>query len=302
MAKDQYMFLAHTSPPRWPAIKPGRFAATIHVNSPVGCQLALLGLPDDTGIRLNDGRPGAVEGPNAFRAALASFGTTWDTLHAQPIDIEVFDAGDIEPAEGDHETALSETHDRVEATVRELHAVGLIPICIGGGHDLSLPAITALSKHIGSPVGGINFDAHLDVRTRAGSGMAFRRLIEGGFLDPKHFVEIGLSRFANDHPDVKWLTAQRLWDHTFTGTAGGFLSLDLDGIDSAEAPGVSALNPLGLHVQHAAALAEAAGAHSSIRHFDLMELSPPHDPSGRTARVAALLFLTFVAGFGARPQ
>jgi formiminoglutamase len=312
------MSIPHATPGHWPAIKSDRFAATIRHDSPDGCQLALVGLPDDTGIKLNGSRPGAAEGPRAFRAALANFGTSWDGLRSQSIPVKVFDAGDIEPAQGHDKLALLETHMRVENALIELHKMDMIPVCIGGGHDLTLPTVTALARHRGDAVGGINFDAHLDVRDRIGSGMAFRKLIEKKLLDPRRFVEVGLGRFVNDEPDLTWLTGKgatlvfadtlvdsvlptfKLFDVAFASSKTGFVSIDLDGLDSSEAPGVSALNPLGLHVHHAAALAEAAGAAPAVGHFDIMELSPPHDSGERTARVAALLFLSFIAGFGNR--
>jgi formiminoglutamase len=82
----------------------------------------------------------------------------------------------------------------------------------------------------------------------------------------------------------------------------GFVSVDLDGLDAAFAPGVSAPNPLGLRVGDAMELAEAAGRDSRVRHFDLMELCPPHDLGARTARTAAYLFLAFVSGYQQRPR
>lgn len=317
---SQNRVVPHTRPAEWPRIAPGRFAERIRYDSPTACELALLGLPDDTGVRLNGGRPGAAAGPSAFRAALATYGTAWDAAAHSSIETRVFDAGDIEVVPGDDESALFETHARVEAAVRALHALGLIPICIGGGHDLSLPSITALSKHVGQPVGGINVDAHLDVRERVGSGMPFRRLIEAGALDPRCFVEFGLGRFANDAGDLAWLKARGATlvsvDQALAGYAefevlskallapgsSAFLSVDLDVIDSAAAPGVSALNPSGLGVALVAKLAEACGERAGVRHFDIMELSPPWDTSGRSARVAAHLLLCFVAGFARRAR
>ena len=51
--------LANTSPPKWPAVAAGRFAAAVRTDDPEECTVALLGLPDDLGVRLNGGRPGA---------------------------------------------------------------------------------------------------------------------------------------------------------------------------------------------------------------------------------------------------
>jgi formimidoylglutamase len=311
--------LKGATPVNWPEIRAGCFAKTIRSDSPEGCRLALLGLPDDTGIKLNGGRPGAKEGPRAFRAALAAYGTTWDALHRKQLSVPVFDAGDVMPVREATEKSMLATHAGIERVVLQLHELGLTPVCIGGGHDLSLPAISALSRHQGMALGGIVFDAHLDARQRPGSGMAFRRLIENKQLDSRRFASVGLGRFANDEADWTWLENQgatlipaervlekelpirALFERAFKGGVPGFVSIDLDGLDSSVAPGVSALNPMGLSVRQAASLAEAAGADPRARYFDLMELSPPHDESGRTARIAALLFLSFVAGFARRP-
>jgi formiminoglutamase len=210
-----------------------------------------------------------------------------------------------------------ETHARIERAVHEIHQLGLMPVCVGGGHDLTLPSINALARHAGKRVGGISLDAHLDVRPEAGSGMAFRHLIETKRLDPRRFAVVGVGRFVNEPDHLQWLTNQgaRLVFADSVLVSGlplkrlmadlakansAFVSIDLDVIDSASAPGVSALNPLGLSAPDAASLAEAAGAAPHVRHFDLMELNPAQDASGRTARLAALLFLSFLTGFGRR--
>jgi formiminoglutamase len=233
------------------------------------------------------------------------------------LDIPIYDAGDVVPASGDGEQALLQTHERVEAAVRELHRLGLSTICIGGGHDLSLASLSAVAAQRGVTLGGINLDAHLDVRQRVGSGMPFRRLIERGALDPHRFIELGVGRFANEEADLHWLTqlgarivyAQEIQGCGLTlerelelalGGGCGFVSIDLDVLDQAVAPGVSAPNPLGLSLSHAVQLAEAAGKDSRVLHFDIMEFNPKYDRDSSTARAAALLLLHFVAGFRQR--
>jgi formimidoylglutamase len=309
----------HTVAAAWPEPSWGKLAATLKRESAHGCRCALLGLPDDLGVQLNLGRPGARGGPSAFRAALSRFGVAWDGLAAKSLAVGIFDAGDVEPATGVDEAALFETHRRIAEAVGSLHEQGLLTICVGGGHDLSLPSLSALARHCGQPLGGINLDAHLDVRERVGSGMPFRKLIEAQHLDPRRFVELGLGRFANDPGDIEWLQekgATLIFAQTVL-EAGldvdgalnlacqqgpAFLSIDLDGLDQSAAPGVSAPNPLGMTVRDAARLAEAAGARADILHFDLMEYNPSFDLDGRTARSAVLLFLHFVAGLCERAQ
>ena len=108
------MAVIHTQPAIWPTRRPGRFVDNVRDDAQ-GCKVALLGLPDDTGVRLNFGRAGAQDGPTAFRAALSSFGASFDALRQQRLETLVFDAGDVLPAPGDDEAALFETHRRVEA-------------------------------------------------------------------------------------------------------------------------------------------------------------------------------------------
>lgn len=302
----------HTSPPRWPegALDPGsgRYASTVATGSPDGCRVAILGLADDLGIRLNRGRPGAAEGPAAFRAALARYGT------AKPDDFRwprVFDAGDVTPAPGDGPDALAETHDRVTEATLALLDLGLLPIGIGGGHDLTFPLVRAVAQR--SPhLRGVYFDPHLDVRAEPGSGMPFRAILEQTTV---RSVEIyGFSPLVNSNEHFTWFSHNR-------GRIGGdlqevlddhhpdeperdhdlFVSLDLDVIDMAHAPGVSAMNPCGWTSREAEAAVFATGACDRVRCFDIMELSPPHDQGGRTARLAAHLFLTFLRGLTDRP-
>ena len=294
----------------------------VYGGMPDGCRIALIGLPDDNGVRLNDGRPGAALGPAALRGALACYGTPFDSATGLALQTRVFDAGDVAPAEGEGEEALHATHERVTEALAAVHDLGLVPVCIGGGHDLTFPAVRALSNHDGRPVGGVNVDPHLDVRDSAGSGMPYRRLIDEGCLEPTRFVEHSAGRFTNSEAHAAWL---RLKGATITtidevladeaaaieaslaaalprsaGDAPAFLSIDLDAIDASQAPGVCSPCPMGLSVAHVVEMTRRAGAHSGVRHLDLMELCPPHDEDGRTARVAALLVLTFVAALGGR--
>ena len=306
------MPLPHCSPPRWPAnIPAARFASRLRTDHPRSCRFALIGLPDDTGVRLNNGRPGARAGPDAFRAALARYGVAepdgWDWP-------TVFDAGDVVPAAPRDDSrpalvaALHETHDRVTAAVRALIDAGLTPFAIGGGHDLTFPFVRAAASTFG-PLDAVYLDAHLDVRAEPGSGMPFRRLIETNAVRSLHVH--GLNALANAREHVAYFRAHAGIVHpphspagvfpSPTATGGAFLSIDLDVLDAAHAPGVSALNPCGWTVAQAEAWALAAGRTPHVRCADIMELNPAHDDDGRTARVAAHLFLSFLRGFAERP-
>ena len=307
--------IPHTKPPDHVPIAPDRFAESIHsfhatAPIPTTASIALLGLPDELGVRLNKGRPGAAQGPSAFRRALAAYGCPFDANTSKPLPPIVIDCGDIIPADGDTPDALLETHNRITEAARAIFDAGLTLFAIGGGHDLTFPAIRALSQSLATPLSGINVDPHLDVRTNPCSGMPFRSLIEGGFLDPARFTEYAIGRFTNTQQHIKYLTEKgaslitidRALNSDPTPTAliteskPNFISLDMDVLSASSAPGVSSLCPLGLNPAHLVECAAAAGAHPNCRHIDIMELSPPNDaPAEPTVRIAALIFLTFVA-------
>ena len=290
------MAIPHTQPGAWPdAIPASRFAASIERSDPNGCDIALIGLPDDTGVIMNNGRPGAAEGPTALRAALARYGVAEPSGWTWP---RVFDAGDVLVEPGD----IHETHRRVSEAVRGVMNLGLFPVAIGGGHDLTFPFVRAVAKPT-APWHGVYFDPHLDVRDETGSGMPFRRLIEGGIANA--LTIHGFQPFANALPHVRWFHAHggRISDLSPEDpwpTRDTFVSLDMDVIDQAFAPGVSAMNPCGWSPALAERWVAAAGRNPRVRCFDIMELSPPNDPSGRTARLAAHLLLTFLRAFAER--
>jgi formiminoglutamase len=290
--KPRVKRLPHTTPPKWPAIPAGRFAATIRRDSPSGCAIALLGLPDDTGVRLNHGRPGARRGPVAFRAALARYGA------ASPDLPRVFDAGDVKPGR-----SLEETHARVTAATTALLAAGLFPIAVGGGHDLTFPFVRAVAARRPG-LAGLYFDAHLDVRETRGSGMSFRKLVEECGVRALHLH--GFRPLVNSPGHLAWFRSHggRIYPDSskpvLPRARSLFASFDLDVLDAAHAPGVSALNPSGWSPREAGAWVRACGADRRVECFDLMELNPRFDPDGRTARLAAHLFLTFLAGFASR--
>lgn len=311
-----------TTPPVYPPVPPGRFAQTI-VRAGTGepdqpgaaagvekCRVALLGLADDTGVAMNHGRPGARDGPAAFRAALSRYGVTarMDEADGAAGWPKVFDAGDVVPGR-----TLHETHERVTTAVMAVLALGLLPVGVGGGHDLTFPFVRALHRHrrerLGDarPLAGVYADAHLDVRPEPGSGMPFRALLTHGYAG--RLVNVGVNRLvtARDHYEffrahggrcagVEELAAPGALVH-----GADFASIDLDVLDASSAPGVSALNPAGLRVSEVAGLCEAAGRCASVAAIDFMEFNPVYDADHRTARVLAHLVLSFLSGLAARP-
>jgi len=304
--------IPHTVAPTWPPnLNPALFASRIRREHSPECRVALIGLADDTGVRMNNGRPGAADGPRAFREALGRYGV------AEPEGIEwpiVYDAGDVPPASPEQRTdaALNETHRRVTEAIAAILELGMFPIAIGGGHDLTFPFVRAVAQRRARqglpPLGGVYFDAHLDVRETTGSGMPFRKLIETCGVVPLHVH--GWNPLANAATYVAWFESHggRIIDGVDSQDATRlaaempecFASFDMDVVDAAYAPGVSAPNPCGWTPTLAGAWCEAVGADRRVQCFDVMEFNPACDEGGRTARLAAHLFLSFLSGFATR--
>jgi arginase family enzyme len=222
----------------------------------------------------------------------------------------VFDAGDIVLGEDIHQT-----HDRVTEATLAILELGLFPIAIGGGHDLTFAFVRGAARAFGT-MSGVYIDAHLDVRPEVGSGMPFRSLLEGGFA--KNLVCIGMSPLANTREHAEYFKSRggriiKRGEPIPTGkgligfggagndaAARAFVSLDMDSFDASCAPGVSALNPSGLLPREVERLIRFAGRSAAVRCFDIMELNPAFDPDGRTARLAAHMFLVFLRGLAER--
>ena len=292
------------SPLKVPPPAPGRFAATVRKSNVAGCRVAFVGLADDLGVRLNNGRPGAAGGPVAFREALSVYGV------AEPAGWEwpaVCDVGDVIPAPGNDAAALAMTHAAISEIAAGLARAGVIVVGIGGGHDLTFPLVRGVSE-VHGPLAGEYFDAHLDVRETVGSGMPFRRLVEECGAGPLRVH--GLNALANSKEHTAWFTshggtiekAGASPESLGAGRGKMFVSMDLDVLDASHAPGVSAMNAAGWTVRELEAWAFAAGRDPRVVCFDLMELCPAHDVGGRTARVAAHLFLTFLRGVSERAR
>ena len=277
-------------------------------------KVALLGVPDDTGVKLNNGRPGAAGGPEALRKALLRYGKRYDLHRDAPIEA-IHDAGNVDVDLGGTAEAMARTHQRTRLRLNQLHEQGYATVLVGGGHDHAVSSLAAAADHHGGPVGAINVDAHLDVRPIAGSGMPFRRAMQAGHLDGHHFVEWGLGLFANEPGHIEWARSKgarlvsveevqagasvsAVLRHALAPGAA-VLSVDLDALDASVAPGVSALNPHGLATHHVVSMVREA-ASGGVVHLDLMELNPRYDVDGRTARVAAHLLLVFASTLSSR--
>jgi len=270
--------------------------------------VAIVGCPQDEGVRRNKGRPGAAQGPAEIRRAL--YRMTVNGIE----DVRVFDAGDTAPL-----AKLEDTHASHERVVAQLLADGKRVIVLGGGNDISFPDCAALAKQAGEVL-AFNIDAHLDVRPDAlrNSGTPYRQLLEEGLLKPQRFFELGSQEFCNSAAHAQYLKdkgahvvpldalrakgAARVVRRALreADQAGAvFWGFDLDVVNASEAPGVSAPNPLGLSGAELCELAALAGMEPRTRIVEFSEVNPAFDVDGRTSRLAAAAVWHYLAAVAA---
>jgi len=267
--------------------------------------VVLLGFPSDEGVRRNGGRPGAAEAPAAIRRCLYRLGV------AGLDGLAMLDLGDTAPGPD-----LETSHVRHRATVRQLIADGKRLITLGGGNDVAYPDVAGLAD-VAPPVLAINVDAHYDVRadTPPNSGTPYRQLIEDGLLAPERLCILGTQPFANSpvYTDflkqcgVRHVSLREARLRGLAATARGLLhatqggalfwGLDMDVVSAAEAPGVSAPNPLGMSGAELCELAELAGSDPRTRLVEISELNPAFDIDQRTAQLAAVALWHVLVGW-----
>lgn len=281
---------------------------------------ALVGFACDAGVARNHGRPGAAGGPTALRRMLGNL--AW---HGGSAD-RLYDAGDAVCRGDDLEAAQQEYAGTVASLIDRGHA----PIGLGGGHEIAWGGYQGIARALaGHPrlerLGIINFDAHLDLRRpeaegRGTSGTPFLQIAEAraaAGLDFRYFC-LGASAAANT-PALLRRAASLGTQIVFDVDAGSaavevalrefiaassaiYLTICLDVLPPAIAPGVSAPSGLGLPLHRAVDLLRtvlAACGHrtpaSKLLLADVAELNPSFDPDGRTARTAARLVYELAA-------
>jgi len=289
--------------PRFAGVR--TFARLPSVGDVTGPGVAVLGAPFDGGTTF---RSGARFGPAAVREASVLLRSYNPDIGVAPFaTVQVADAGDAAVNPVDIEAA----HIAIESAAGELNAGGWSVVGIGGDHSVSLPLARAAAARCGSALGLIQLDAHTDTwdsyfGSRLTHGTMFRRAIEQGVIDPHRSVQIGLrgSLYSTgDEGDNRALgfrtvSARQLdtqgVDHALDlvaelATGAVYLTVDIDVLDPAFAPGTGTPEVGGLSTRELLALLRgvAVGTNGRLVAADVVEVSPPYDPAGVTALAAA---------------
>ncbi len=271
------------------------------VSQEPGGDFALIGFATHEGVRRNQGRIGAQEGPAALRKALAGL-----SVHR---DYRVTDLGDIPCPEGGDLEAAQKTLAEVVAQAK---TQGSTTVVLGGGHESAYGHFLGLLNSLapGERLGIINIDAHWDLRSyetegvHSGSGflqMAHELQRRGQVFD---YTVIGLEPLSNtrtlfqraaqlgarfvpsdEKPDILENVVTQCLDRN----TRVYLSICLDAFSSASAPGVSAPQPLGLDPRSVLPILNNLARSQKLMGWDMVELCPPLDPGGMTAKLGAYL-------------
>lgn len=292
----------HESAPRYAGIP--TLLRTPLVRDPSSVDIALIGVPFDGGA---ENRPGQRHGPRQIRDMSSLLRSIHHVTRTNPYRLcRIADVGDVPIASP---FSIEESHADIAEFYRKVHAAGAVPLSAGGDHSITLPILRAIAAE--QPVGMVHVDAHTDTcdqefGCRFTHGTPFRRAVEEGLLDPRRTVQIGI-RGAQDSEEGWTFSAESGMRVIFieefarmgveaavaearrvVGDAPVYISFDVDSLDPAFAPGTGTPEVGGMTPIEAQALVRGLGGLHLVG-GDVVEVSPPFDPSGNTALVAATM-------------
>jgi agmatinase len=283
---------------------PTTFARLPHVVDTKGVDLAVVGVPFDTGATY---RVGGRFGPGAVRDASVMLRTYNPHLDVSPFEVlSCVDHGDVAIVPGFTERSYTAIVDAVTPLVR----AGVVPLLIGGDHACTLPHLRATRSR--GPVAVIDFDAHTDAwdnyfGERYNHGTWMRRAVEEGLIDVDHSIEVGLRGTLYGPEDWSSVSGELGWQYLTTeqilasgpektakrirarvGDRPAFISFDIDVVDPAFAPGTGTPEPGGISAHDALAIVRRL-TNIDFVGFDVVEVIPAYDPAAQTAFLAANL-------------
>ena len=261
-------------------------------------EIGIIGVPWDSG---TTNRPGPRHGPRQLRDASTMIRAEHPVSGVRPYErSNCADLGDVSINPADIEDSMN----RITAFYNKVLGKGIKPLTAGGDHLTSLPVLRALADT--APLGMIHFDSHTDLfhsyfdGTMFTHGTPFRRAVEENLLDPKRVVQIGIRGTQYDTEDldfaksvgIRVIKIEEFFDRgiqdvmaearEIVGEKETYVSYDIDFIDPAFAPGTGTPEVGGPNSYEALKVVrQLTGV--NIVGADLVEVSPPFDPSSNTA-------------------
>jgi agmatinase len=283
---------------------PTTFARLPHVRTLEDVDVAIVGVPFDTGVTY---RIGGRFGPAAVRTASVMLRPYNTNLDVKPFDVlSCVDYGDVAIVPG----YIERSYDAIEKAVAPIVEAGVVPLLIGGDHACTLPHLRATRSK--GPVAVIDFDSHTDAwdayfGEKYNHGTWMRRAIEEGLVDVAHSIEVGLRGSVYEKGDweglrselgLEYLTTEEVFDigpeetakriRKRVGKAKAFISFDIDVVDPAFAPGTGTPEAGGPSAHDMLVVLRGLTGIDFLG-FDVVEVIPAYDPAGQTATLAANL-------------
>jgi agmatinase len=299
----------------------GRVPLVLDVRGLAGADVAVLGAPFDEGVSY---RPGTRFGPRAIRTAedvAFPIARPHMELGVDPYaELDIVDYGDIEVRSSD----LTRSHELLRQGVAEILSAGAIPVVLGGDHSLSTPVLEALAARFGRDgFSVVHFDTHADTgsdEAEAPHGVPFHQAVVDGHLDGHNIVQVGL-RGAWPFPEdfqwmreagFRWHTAGEIVErgiaavvrdaiaHARERAPRTYLTVDIDVLDPAFAPGTGTAEPGGLMTRELLWAVRTVASELDLCAMDIVEVSPPYDHAGITALAAHRVVLETLSGMALR--
>lgn len=300
------------------------FMAVDHVADPasLAADVAVVGMPYDGVATFRGGA--TRRGPQEIRKFSLLFGS-----HNFDWDVDVFahlrvaDLGDVDVVPGDN----ARSYARFRCLLRAVQARGAVPVSMGGDHGITYPAVQAVAEQRGGPLGLVVFDTHLDLSESFGGDRLTRaspllRICELDAVDPRRvavigargprnlpdwtplYRELGISVFPMEAVEAEGIEAVAEAARTIATAdgAGLYVSIDIDSVDPAYAPGTGTPEVGGLTSHEAQRLVRGL-AGLDIVGADLVEVSPPFDGPGQiTSLLAANLLFEMLCVLAVRKK
>jgi agmatinase len=254
-----------------------------------GVDVAIVGAPTDD---LVSDRPGTRFAPRAIRAASCPPGPHLEAGVDAFELLRVVDFGDAPVLPADPER----THAALEALVGEVVDAGALPIILGGDHSITEANVRAVAARRG-PVGLVHFDTHTDTGREVFSvershGTPMFRLVEGGHVDPARYVQIGLRGYWPGPAEFGWQRERGIMSFfmhdvrelgidavvartlELVGAGPVFLTVDVDVLDPAYAPGTGTPEPGGMTAADLLRACRTVAAGVELAGADVVEVLP----------------------------
>ncbi len=278
-----------------------RLPSTISAKDLDAC---FIGVPMDIG---TSNRAGTRHGPRQIRAESCMLRPYNMATGAAPFErLQVADLGDVAINTFDLKKSVTLIEQAFDTILRD----DCVPLTLGGDHTLTLPILRAVAKKHG-PVALIHVDAHADINEHMfgeaiAHGTPFRRAVEEDLLAKDKVFQIGLRGTGYAPEDFDWsrrqgftvVPAEDCWHRSLIplmadvrkciGDHPVYLTYDIDSLDPAFAPGTGTVEIGGLSTWQALEIIRGCQGLNLIG-GDLVEVSPPYDPSGNTALIGANL-------------